>query len=382
MSRATRTLAFAAAVSVALHVAVLGGLPAFDGGGREPLPPPLQVQLVAAPPVQEAVAEPPKAIAPAQTAGTDRKKAPVRTASVRSDRAIAHPAPHAPSVAFADRAVDPEPGPTSGAADIGLGEGAIPASGAEPSASPEPPSGNALAAAADSGAPAAYPIRSLKAVYDLYYSSASPDAPVGRVTQTWSTDGQHYVAESIAEGIGLVSLFYSGTFAQRSEGRIGAAGLVPEVYTLRRGRAESTDVARFDWAGATVELESKGETRTVAIAPGAQDPLSAQHQFYFVQPLAASGQFRVADGRKLRAFWYEVVGEELLETPLGVVNTIRIRRADRDDSTADVWVDPRRSYLPMKIHATDRKGRIITQQIRSLEVEPLATAAAGSNPTR
>jgi len=382
MSRVPRSLVFAAAVSLALHVAVLGGLPALDRGGREPLPPPLQVQLVAARPVLEAAAESPKAIAPAKPVGANRKKAPARTANVRNDRKVAEPASAAPPVAFADRAVDPEPGPTSGAADSGPAEGAIAASGAEPSASPEAPPGNAPAAAADSGAPAAYPIRSLKAVYDLYYSSASPDAPVGRVTQTWSTDGQHYVAESIAEGIGLVSLFYSGTFAQRSEGRIGAAGLAPEVYTLRRGRAEAVDVARFDWATATVALESKGETRTVTIAPGAQDPLSAQHQFYFVQPLAASGQFRVADGRKLRAFWYEVVGEELLETPLGVVNTIRIRRADRDDSTADVWVDPRRSYLPVKIHATDRKGRVITQQIRSLEVEPLATATTGSGPVR
>ncbi|MCX7892039.1 MAG: DUF3108 domain-containing protein [Burkholderiales bacterium] len=228
---------------------------------------------------------------------------------------------------------------------------------------------------ADFGAPAPYPIRRLAAVYDLFYNGEAPEAPVGRVTHVWSTDGERYVAESVAEGVGLVSLLYGGKFAQRSEGRIGAEGLVPDRYTLRRGGAAISDEARFDWEMATAALASKGETRTVAIARGAQDPLSALHQFYFIQPLAASGRFSVADGRRLRTFWYEVVGEELIETALGVVNALHMRRADGDNASAEVWVDPRRSYLPVKILATDRKGRVIAQHIRSLEVEPVATAA-------
>lgn len=366
---------------MALHIAALGGLPALDRGEREPLPPPpLQAQLVAARPVPQPVLELPKPVTSSKPLRPERKQTPTRAAGARGDAVVAVPAPSAPLVDAAERAPDTAPEPIAPGLGGGPSEGRIAASGDEASESRDPAQVAASAAATDPGPPAAYPIRRLRAVYDLYYGSATPDAPVGRVTQTWSSDGQHYVAESVAEGIGLVSLFYSGTFVQRSEGRIGADGLVPEVYTLRRGRAEVSDSARFDWGAATVALESKGQTRVVPIGRGAQDPLSAQHQFYFVQPLAASGQFRVADGRKLRAFWYEVVGEELLETPLGVVNTIHMRRADSDDSTADVWVDPQRSYLPVKIHATDRKGRVIAQRIRSLEVEPMATAAAGSNP--
>jgi len=30
----------------------------------------------------------------------------------------------------------------------------------------------------------------------------------------------------------------------------------------------------------------------------------------------------------------------------------------------------------VRIHVTDRKGRVVAQQIRSLKVEPFATAAA------
>jgi hypothetical protein len=383
MSRANRTLAFAAAASMALHIAALDGLPALDRGEREPLPPPpLEVQLVAPRPVPEPAVQPAKPATLPKAVRAERKQAPTRTAGLPADPVVAVSAPAALSIEPADRVTDAATESTAGVAGGGEGEVPIAASGAEAFGTAESAGIAASAGVADPGTAAGYPIRHLRAVYDLYYSSAPPDAPVGRVTQTWSSDGQHYVAESVAEGIGLVSLFYSGTFVQRSEGRIGAHGLVPEVYTLRRGRAEVSDIARFDWNAATVALESKGQTRVVPISRGAQDPLSAQHQFYFVQPLAASGQFRVADGRKLRAFWYEVVGEELLETPLGVVSTIHIRRADSDDSTADVWVDPQRSYLAVKILATDRKGRVIVQQIRTLEVELVATAAVDSNPNR
>jgi hypothetical protein len=382
MNRRDRTLAFAAAASLALHVAALGGLPRLDRGEVEPAPPPpLQAQLAAARPVPAPVAEPQKQVPQKKPIPAQRKRAPTAASRAPADAVAAAPAvpPLDPGSLPADFAPDAV---ADSAPAEAKGDAPIAASGREVSGAAETARVDGATASPDFGPPAAYPIRSLKAVYDLYYSSASPDAPVGRVTYTWSSDGQQYVAESVTEGVGLVRLFYSGKFAQRSEGRIGADGLVPEVYTLRRGRAEVSDMARFDWSAATVSLESKGQTRVIAIPRGAQDPLSAQHQFYFVQPLAASGQFRVADGRKLRAFWYEVVGEELIETALGVVSTIHMRRADSDDSTADVWVDPRRSYLPVKIHATDRKGRVIEQRIRFLEVEPVATAAVELNSNR
>jgi Protein of unknown function (DUF3108) len=375
MTRASRTLAFAAAASVLLHVAALGGLPTLGHDAAAPAPPPpLQAHLAPPRPAPAPVAALPKPAPPKAPVRAERKRAP-DAASLNAKRvsprvaAVEQPVAREPSEVEVAHGAAADPSSTEGKGTefIAAAEDAPASSDA---AGPE-----AAGAPADFGAPAPYPIRRLKAVYDLYYSNASPESPVGRVTHTWSSDGEQYVVESVAEGVGLVGLFYSGKFAQRSEGRIGADGLVPELYTLRRGRAEVSDAARFDWSAATVSLETKGQTQIVPLPRGAQDPLSAQHQFYFVQPLAASGQFRVADGRKLRAFWYEIVGEELLETALGVVSTLHMRRADSENATADVWVDPHRSYLPVKIHVTDRKGRVVAQQIRSLEVEPFATAA-------
>ena len=382
MTRANRTLTVAAFASLVVHIVVLGELPVPGFDAAEPASPPLDVHLVAARPAAMPVAESPKPPPPRKTVRVERKP-PAPTvapeAAVRAAVTVAAvPLPVDPSQLPADFA--PEAAVASdSAAGLEMDDAALVAAATATAAEPNP---ETAASTQDFGPPAAYPIRRLKAVYDLYYGNAAPDAPVGRVTHTWSSDGGHYVAESVTEGVGLVRLFYSGKFAQRSEGRIGPDGLVPEQYTLRRGRAEVSDAARFDWSAATVALESNGQTRVVALARGAQDPLSAQHQFYFVQPLAASGQFRVADGRKMRAFWYEVVGEDLLETALGVVNTLHMRRADGDNASADVWVDPRRSYLPVKIRATDRKGRMIEQQIRSLEVEPFATAAFNLDSNR
>ncbi len=209
-----------------------------------------------------------------------------------------------------------------------------------------------------------YPVRTVRMAYDLLHGESR--TRVGNVVHTFRIDGDRYEAEAVAEGVGFVSLVFRGRFVQRSRGHIGAAGLVPEEYTLERGRGDPPERAMFDWADGKLDLAWRDERRTVELPAGAQDPISVLHQMWFMQPLPFSSQLAVASSRKLGRYVYEMLGDEDLITPLGLVRALHIGRVEDDGSVLEVWLDRDRDLLPARIYSRDRKGTVLDQVIREV----------------
>ncbi len=360
MFRKNRTLAVAAIASVLLHwigfVAVLR-FDLFPADAKE-MPPPLTAHIVTR--AHSPIAETPPPVLEPQAAQHRRATATKRVAQAHAARKaaprwIALPddlgaVPPMPDGGFADAVAHSTPvGPT----DDATGELAA---GID----------NSTAAATDGrGGAAEYPVRRARLVYDLVYAGGQ----VGTLTHTWATDGHVYRVESIAEGAGLVKLFYGGKFIQRSSGRLGASGLIPSEYTLQRGSAARIESARFDWSAGKLSLSWKSERHVVDLPTGAQDALSIIHQAYFMPPTTPAAPLEVATSRKLAHYLYELVGETLIETPIGILRAVHIRRADDDGMRIDVWLDLDRSLLPARILGQDRRGFAFEQIIREAAIE-------------
>jgi hypothetical protein len=353
--RRDRLLFAALAVSAALHALLVAGLPQWRVDAPPDAPaPPLQARLL--PPAVEPA--PPPTPAPRVVAKPRRRAAtPVRPTVpapvvAAAPAVVTYPAAEAP--------VEGPPGPVAQAAEASAAD-AAPASVTEPRPA-EPPA-----------APADYPLRNVRLVYDLLHGESR--TWVANVVHTFRTDGTRYEAEAAAEGVGFVSLFYRGRFVQRSRGVIGPAGLVPEEYTLDRGRGDPTERAVFDWDDGRVDLAWRDERRTAALPAGTQDPLSVLHQVYFMQPMAFSSRLAVATSRKLDHHVYELLGDEDLQTPMGLVRALHIGRVEQDGSVLEVWLDRDRDMLPVRIYSRDRKGTILDQVVREValaEERPLA----------
>jgi hypothetical protein len=345
MRPSERAFIVAVGASVVLHFTALFGIPRFDLGAR--------IDAAAPPPPIEARLIPP----PAPVAA-----APKRAPEVRRPARRTAPAP----LPLAQDSVVPRyeypEGPFEGVAsasgDVPLEQ--VDVSAAESTATIEP-----------SPAPAEYPLRHATLVFDLYYG-AQP-SKVGQVTHTWAQDGHAYRVETIAEAVGFVSLFFNGRrLVQHSSGVLTADGLLPTEYRAELGTRERTEVARFDWAGGKIALTSRGENRLLDLPAGAQDPLSMLHQLYFMKPIPAAARLDIATGRKLYQYVYRIVGETQIETPLGLVRALQMRNQEPDGSGMDVWLDLDRSLLPVRIHAVDRRGRVLEQVIREVRLEVAA----------
>jgi hypothetical protein len=341
MRRSDLALVLAVGASAVLHLVALFGIPPFELGARiedAPPPPPIEARLIPPPTPEPAVAPPKRA---------HEARRPARRAA---------PPP------LAQDAVVPQYDYPEGMAEVVASESTeAPAPAADASAG-EPAAPGEIATV-----PAEYPLRRARLVFDLYYG-AQP-SKVGQVTHTWAQDGREYWVETIAEAVGFVSLFLNGRLVQRSSGLFTADGLVPTEYRAELGTRDRTEVARFDWAGGKIALASKGENRLVDLPAGAQDPLSMLHQLYFMKPIPEAAQLDIATGRKLYRYVYRIVGETQIETPLGLVRALQLRRQDPDGSRMDVWLDLDRSLLPARIHSVDRRGMVLEQVIREARLE-------------
>ncbi|HSD40640.1 MAG TPA: DUF3108 domain-containing protein [Burkholderiales bacterium] len=347
MRRSDRVLLLAVGASAGLHLMALVGIPRFDLGARiddSPPPPPLEARLLPPPPPAPAAAPPNRA----PDARRPTRRAPPLLPLVQEAVVPQYEYPEGPFEGIASAASD------------------------APSDSAGAPAGEAYAVAEAAPAPAEYPLRHAKLVFDLYYG-AQP-SKVGQVTHTWAQDGHEYRVETVAEAVGFVSLLFNGRLVQHSSGVFTADGLLPTVYRAELGSRSRTEVARFDWAEGKIALTSKGESRLVDLPAGAQDPLSMLHQLYFMKPIPEAAQLDVATGRKLYRYLYRIVGETQIETPLGLVRALQMRRQDPDGARMDVWLDLDRSLLPARIHSVDRRGMVLEQVIREARLE-LADAA-------
>lgn len=364
---ARRLLIGALALSAGLHALLITGVPGWPVS-PEPAaePAPLLARLYPSPEEPRAAAAAP---VPAQAAAKPAKPAPRPKHAARATpppvASAAVPAGTNPAPIDADAA-------TAVAADIAAApvDGAAAPIDALPAETGEPAAPDRRLSAADApeasaeDPPAEYPWRRVRLVYDLLHSESQ--TRIGNVIHTFETDGERYAAEAVGEGVGFVSLFYGGKFVQRSRGVIGPDGLVPEEYTLDRGRGDPPERAVFDWSHGQVDLSWRNERRTVALPEGAQDPISALHQIYFMQPMAMSSQLRIATGRKLGEYTYALLGEADLITPLGLVRTLHVGRVATDGSVLEVWLDRDRELLPVRIYSRDRKGTILDQVVREV----------------
>ena len=355
MSRSDRILAGAGLASIVLHVALLVATPPFMLGPRD--------AAVESVPIEARIVTPaPRPVErPAQVARGEVTATPRR--AIAPETRAATPMP---IVSSAEIVPDPPP-PDGGYAAERAALARTEQGSALAGASPTGGEGDATAdGAADAAASAAeYPVRHARLVYDVRFGGG----PAGVVTHTWSSNGQSYEAESVTEGVGLVKVFYGGKFVQRSTGTLGRDGLVPTEYTLQRGSAARSERARFDWDAGKVTFTWKDQRRVVSLPSGTQDALSILHQVYFVRPAGGAGPLDVATSRKVGHYIYALVGEILIETPLGILRTLHVRRVDDDGSRLDAWLDLDRSLLPARIIAAGPLGTPVEQVIREARVD-------------
>lgn len=229
---------------------------------------------------------------------------------------------------------------------------------------PAPAIATEVIPAAPPAGPALNPLpRRLTLAFRARYGIAS-----GQQLLLWVNEGERYTITSIISPQGMASLFFSGQLVQMSRGRIVATGLQPEEFWDQRGDKRSQ--SRFNYATQTVLNESSKGVRTYPLPAGLQDAQSLLFQLALTAPPPAESDNPVFNGKKVRSYRYRVVGEENLETPLGLLRTLHMTRlTDTSAERFEIWLAIDHHYLPVKL----------ASEISGLDAELLVQSISSEN---
>jgi hypothetical protein len=212
------------------------------------------------------------------------------------------------------------------------------------------------------------PLRTLprkgKITYNLLYGSAG--FPVGRTVQNWQIDGSSYRIASASETTGIVDVFRSQHRNYFSRGSIGREGFRPQSFLMSRNRGRGLEEARaqFDWDAASITLGPVTEPRHETLPAGSQDLVSFAYQLALNPPKPGRLRVPVTNGNKLETYQLDVMPEESIETPLGVLRALPLKQVrSAGEESIEVWLASEYRYLPVRIRFIDREGKPAGEQV-------------------
>lgn len=172
-------------------------------------------------------------------------------------------------------------------------------------------------------------------------------------------DGR-YALNSVTEATGAAALLMSGKIVQRSEGRITAQGLQPELFVNEKGKRKPPPV-HFDWSQKRVQLR----------AGWADLPAQTQDLTSFPFHLAMRARegdkewlMPVTNGKHLHHYRVRVVGRETLTLGGERLETLRLECSRSDAGQLDVWLALAQPWLPVQIRTQDEEGKVILMTLQ------------------
>lgn len=202
----------------------------------------------------------------------------------------------------------------------------------------------------------------------------------GRARVQWVRLASHYqVHLDIEVGPSFAPLIWRRV---TSDGELGAQGLSPRRYD-EATRPPFKSPRRLTMAF-TPDSVTLADGRQEVAPPGLQDSASQFVQLtwlFTTQPrlLREGGVVTVplALPRRVGAWVYDVLGTEVLSTPVGEVEAFHLKprpgsRHAGDELIAEVWIAPSLQYLPVRIRVQHDAETFIDLQLESapLQAEP------------
>ncbi|MEX2525122.1 MAG: DUF3108 domain-containing protein [Gammaproteobacteria bacterium] len=206
----------------------------------------------------------------------------------------------------------------------------------------------------------ALPPPDFKVGYSLYMSGIK----VAKVERRFSrsSDGTYrYLSE--ASVTGLIALFRDDRIVEESHGRINGSTIMPDYYKYSRtGSKKARDVSvHFNWDSNRVTNRVNGDAWHMDVEPGILDKLL--YQYIIMRDLKKDKStltYTVADGGKAKTYHFESLGREVINTPLGEMETIKLGRY-KSGSKREliIWCAPDLHYLPVKVRDMEEDNNYV-----------------------
>ncbi|MBL4572964.1 MAG: DUF3108 domain-containing protein [Gammaproteobacteria bacterium] len=151
--------------------------------------------------------------------------------------------------------------------------------------------------------------------------------------------------------------------------------IVSQNYSYQlSGIASASHAIFFNWDAKIALSTEDGESWPLAINDGVMDQLSSQaamrQNLIDARDGASTFSFEIIDGDTIETQQYRIAGEEILSTPLGLLNTLRLERVREasDERVTKIWLAVDWNYLLTRIEQLNNSGLRIVLELKSAEL--------------
>ena len=207
---------------------------------------------------------------------------------------------------------------------------------------------------------------------EIKYRVSVGSMKIGEGLDVFEHDNHAYTVVSESKTTGVAAMLYELNIRREAKGRVTREGLRPNTFVeTRNGKVKRS--ASFDWEANQVQLTDGDEPKqTVALPQNTWDATSFAWNFAFVAPGNKELNINLTDGRRVTSYRYAIVGRETLNTVIGDIQTLHVKKVqDPDDKRAfDVWLAVERSYLPVRIRYTEKDGTAFDSLVEAINLSP------------
>lgn len=195
---------------------------------------------------------------------------------------------------------------------------------------------------------------------------------VGELKQTLtSRDDDTRKLYSRTKAKGVFKLIKSDVIRETSIVTIADGKVRPQHYTYDRSESDKDKHVEldFDWQAQEVAIDDKKHPWSLDLENNTHDKHAYQLQLMLdLRDSTESLTYRIADGGELKTYKIAVLGEETVNTPLGKIDTIKLRRERDADSEREttLWCAPALGNLPVRLEHKEKDDSRFTAVIKAL----------------
>jgi len=177
---------------------------------------------------------------------------------------------------------------------------------------------------------------------------------------------------SVTQAKGIFAFFKPDLVEETSTWQSHNSEIRPNTYLYQRtgGKKDKYLSLNFDWQKNQVHIDDHKHPWTLNIEESTLDKLV--YQLNLMSDLAANKtqfSYRIADGGKLKTYKIDILDTEMVTTPLGKIEAIKLirHRAKSKGRQTILWCAPGLNYLPIKLEHTEKGGSVFTAVLRRLK---------------
>lgn len=212
--------------------------------------------------------------------------------------------------------------------------------------------------------------------FEVEYEVGNNMISAGSATLQLARQGEEWVYSLKTNPTGVFKLTGKGKIQEVSvfsiDNSTGTLKLQPQRYTYRQDEEARRSVdAWFDWNEKQLTYKKRGEEVTEEISDPVLDRLSVT--LTVMDSLRANdfakAELKVFDNGRVKTMLFANEGEEMVETKMGNMKTIRVKSNSVSSSTRHTitWFAPDLDYVPVKIEQFKRDKLVARLTLSKLQ---------------